>query len=37
MSAAEVRTGNAGGSCSSCMMIFGRTKWTIHATGAADL
>gem|GEM_PF-1285165 len=30
-------TGNAGGSCSSCMMLCGRTKWTIHATGAADL
>jgi hypothetical protein len=30
-------TGNAGGSCSSCIMICGRTKWTIHATGAADL
>ena len=27
-------TGNAGGSC---MMLCGRTKWTIHATGAADL
>jgi hypothetical protein len=30
-------TGNAGGSCSSYMMICGRTKWTIHATGAAEL
>ena len=28
---------HAGGSCSSCMMFCGRTKWTIHATGAADL